>query len=719
MASNPAEVEQPVRFGGGYELEMHRPRLRRGRHFIRLERIPLEILVLLVERKDEIVTRDEIVSRVWGKGVFLDTDNSIRGAIRKLRQALKDDAGNPRFIQTVTGQGYRFIAPVTPCNEVNRTDTAPPITSTVHMSAPAAVLDSDSTSLRVEDQRSPATVAQRSRVLAAVVATGVAVACAALFVSWWFIPRTVPVVDSIAQLTEDPQSKSNLVTDGFRIYFTEGVQGSSRIAQVSIEGGRSVRMESSLADPVTLGAARDGSALLAITEIMPGSLGSLWSIPLPAGEPRRLGNAVVQSADWFPDNRIIYAVGKDILIAENDASGSRKLASLPGIVWNTVVSPDGTRVLFQVDTGGDSKWDTFEMHADGTSVRQIRKAQGNECCFHWSWDGRYLLYSARTGKRWDLWAVPVYGGLFRQSEKPIQLTNGPISFAHGALASRDGKQIFAIGSKERGELVRFDMKSRQFVPLLSGISATDATYSSDGNWVAYIMYPEHTLWRSRSDGSERMQLTYPPMEVLEPFISPDGKEIAFDNVGNNSVCVIDMNGDSPRTISSRAFSPRWSPDGNSVVYNRVKADGSDNGLEIAEIATGKKSEVPSPDGKLGAFWLDEQTMAAADGELKNLEVFDFKTKTWTVLVAGNFRNWLQNWINSPDAKYVYYAAGGPEESIQRVRVADRHVETVNSLKDFARASNPYIQLRMTADGSPSLTRALDSEEIYALNVRWP
>ncbi len=121
MASKPAEVEQPVRFGEGYELDVRPRRLRRGRHVIRLERIPLEILVLLVEHKDEIVTRDEIVSRVWGKGVFLDTDNSIRGAIRKLRQALKDDADSPRFIQTVTGQGYRFIAPVAPPGEEKET----------------------------------------------------------------------------------------------------------------------------------------------------------------------------------------------------------------------------------------------------------------------------------------------------------------------------------------------------------------------------------------------------------------------------------------------------------------------------------------------------------------------------------------------------------------------------------------------------------------------
>ena len=110
MASEPAGVEQPIRFGEGYEVDLRPRRLRRGSHVLKLERIPFEILLLLLEHRDEIVTRDQIVSRVWGQGVFLDTDNSIRGAIRKLRQVLKDDAETPRFIQTVTGQGYRFVA---------------------------------------------------------------------------------------------------------------------------------------------------------------------------------------------------------------------------------------------------------------------------------------------------------------------------------------------------------------------------------------------------------------------------------------------------------------------------------------------------------------------------------------------------------------------------------------------------------------------------------
>ena len=79
---------------------------------VKLERIPLEILLLLAERPGQLVTREQIAERIWGKDAFLDVDNSLNGAIRKIRQVLKDDPEQPRFIQTVTGRGYRFVAPV-------------------------------------------------------------------------------------------------------------------------------------------------------------------------------------------------------------------------------------------------------------------------------------------------------------------------------------------------------------------------------------------------------------------------------------------------------------------------------------------------------------------------------------------------------------------------------------------------------------------------------
>jgi serine/threonine protein kinase/Flp pilus assembly protein TadD len=106
----PADV---VKFGDGLELDKDAYELRRSGRALKLERIPMEVLLLLVERRGQLVTREDIIARIWGKDVFLDTDSSINGAIRKIRQVLKDDPEKPVFVQTVTAKGYRFIAAVT------------------------------------------------------------------------------------------------------------------------------------------------------------------------------------------------------------------------------------------------------------------------------------------------------------------------------------------------------------------------------------------------------------------------------------------------------------------------------------------------------------------------------------------------------------------------------------------------------------------------------
>jgi len=96
-----------------FELDLRAYQVRRSGRTLKLERIPMEVLLLLAERRGQLVTREEIIEKLWGKDVFLDTDNAINTAIRKIRQVLKDDPEQPRFVQTITGKGYRFIAPVT------------------------------------------------------------------------------------------------------------------------------------------------------------------------------------------------------------------------------------------------------------------------------------------------------------------------------------------------------------------------------------------------------------------------------------------------------------------------------------------------------------------------------------------------------------------------------------------------------------------------------
>jgi DNA-binding winged helix-turn-helix (wHTH) protein len=93
-----------------FELDRDRFELRRNGHTLKLERIPMELLMLLLERQGSVVTRQEIVDRLWGKDVFVDTEHGVNTTIRKVRQALKDDPEQPRFILTVSGKGYRFVA---------------------------------------------------------------------------------------------------------------------------------------------------------------------------------------------------------------------------------------------------------------------------------------------------------------------------------------------------------------------------------------------------------------------------------------------------------------------------------------------------------------------------------------------------------------------------------------------------------------------------------
>jgi eukaryotic-like serine/threonine-protein kinase len=112
LQSGSSALPDSISFGDDFQLDVRAYELRSGGVALKLKPIPMELLLFLIERRGELVTREQIVQRIWGKGVFLDTDNSINAAVSRIRQVLRDDAEQPRFVQTVTGKGYRFIAHV-------------------------------------------------------------------------------------------------------------------------------------------------------------------------------------------------------------------------------------------------------------------------------------------------------------------------------------------------------------------------------------------------------------------------------------------------------------------------------------------------------------------------------------------------------------------------------------------------------------------------------
>src|SRR5713226_823356 len=104
----PSEVVQL----GQFVLDVSRYELSRGGKPVRMERIPMDLLILLVRERGRLVGREEIVERLWGKDVHFDSDNSINTAIRKIRRTLGEDPEKPQFIETVLGKGYRFKIPI-------------------------------------------------------------------------------------------------------------------------------------------------------------------------------------------------------------------------------------------------------------------------------------------------------------------------------------------------------------------------------------------------------------------------------------------------------------------------------------------------------------------------------------------------------------------------------------------------------------------------------
>jgi TolB-like protein/DNA-binding winged helix-turn-helix (wHTH) protein len=132
---------------GEFILDHSRYRLQRGARLLRLEKLPMELLILLVQRRGELVSREEIAERLWRKDVFVDVDHSINTAIRKIRIVLRDDPEKPRFIETVVGKGYRFALPVTCNGDCN--PEVQPLPSPVQVGLAPAVLSSDKKAVSV------------------------------------------------------------------------------------------------------------------------------------------------------------------------------------------------------------------------------------------------------------------------------------------------------------------------------------------------------------------------------------------------------------------------------------------------------------------------------------------------------------------------------------------------------------------------------------------
>jgi len=562
------------------------------------------------------------------------------------------------------------------------------------------------------------------------------------YAAYRLMPATPePRVTGMVQLTDDGRSKSvPLLTDGSRVYFGEGV---SDWTQVSVRGGE-VAPATPIAVPQVypLEISPDGSEYLATQFTTTGDQAPLWIAPVLPGSPRRVGNLMVnsyveaapglsQAAAWSPDmQQIVFANGNDLYTARPDGSGVKQLVSLLGVGFSIHWSPDGSRIgttVVNTKTGAQSLW---ELREDGTNLHELLPGWNSppaECCGVWTPDGKYLVFQATRQGLTMLWALPQSAGLFsRAPREPIQLTIGPMSMLSPTL-SRDGRKIFAVGVQPRGKLARYDARSKSFVPYLGGASIDDVDFSKDGQWIAYLAKGD--LWRSKVDGRDKLQLTFPPLKSGLPRWSPDGKRIAFfgRKPGESAkIYIVPAEGGEPVRVlpqdTAEEDDAAWSPDGNRLVFAKNPFEEvhtpQDRELEIVDIKARRVAPVPGSAGLFSPRWSpDGRYLVAMPRDSSRLMLFDFKSQKWQDLVKMviGYPNW------SRDSKYVYFNDLN-NTGFFRVRVSDRKVEKIANLAGITFAYGPIFDTGWTGlapDDSPMLLLDASIDEIYALDWTAP
>ncbi len=699
-----------IRFGL-YELDLASRELRREGAPVKLQDRPFEVLSILVERPGEVVTREAFRERLWPADTFVDFDASLNTSVNKLRQALSDNAENPRFIATAGRRGYRFIAPAS-AEEV----VEPPQPS--DSSAPMS--------------KSPL----RTWALAGL---GICMlAAVALGIFELRRSEPVPKVLELVQITHDglldPWGK--LTTDGARVFYLDHASNHWTVMQAPASGGEAQPFLPPAQNIRIVDIAPDRAALLSFTFFGRSDDLPLWLTPIVGGSPTRVGDVIARDAIFSLDGRQIYFNRPDgIYFCERDGTGVQRLVALRGRSDDLQWSRDGRRLRFTLHGPGISDSSIWEVSSDGKNLHEVNlnlPQPGSTWGGRWSNDGRYFFFTFTRNDLHSVWAIREKDGSWPfKPARPVQLTFGPDNYG-GLITSDDTDRVFVWSGNEQFEVAHYYPSSGRIQPLLPGIYSLNTRPSPDGAWITFTTNGE--LWRARPNGSMRQSLVSGFSVIDQVEWSPDSTHILFhalDNAKIDRFFIVPADGGQPTVLDLGVGrnEPLWSPDGRSIYFAKWGTDGgvirAQSGIFMLDLRTSRTIKVPGSEGLIHPrLSPDRRFLAAVTNFDENpsqpirVLLFDNQTQSWLEVAKGRLANPVA-W--SKDSKDFYF-----QDMLADGQAVFRYSTVANKTTLFvdfeALLQDGYARssfLGFASDGSLTVSLRRNQVNVYRLDLDLP
>lgn len=548
-----------------FEVDLDARELRKNGLKLKVQEQPFQILALLLERPGEIIGREEIQRKLWPEDTFVDFEQGLNSAVKKLREALGDSADAPRFIETIPRRGYRFLHSVNGGSQAPAQEAAKPASA-------------------IEPTASRPGVHRNRRALWWGAATFVVIATV---LTWLAFSRTKPqsISKSPTPLVSVPGTKSfpALSPSAQQVVFAwDGGAGSAlSLYEKEVGSEQVLRLTNATngtdADPVWSPDGRE-IAFGRISNTQPGIyivsalggaerkvLATRWKEDAPGLASGRL--------DWSPDGHSLVFSDREhesepasLYILTLDSMAVRRLTSSSFQMGDLSprFSPDGKSIAFVRDlTGADM---IYVVPVDGGTPRLISSDSDFKDGLAWTADGRSILFAGTSGTL--LSRVDVASGRVERLEFGLNASRPSI---------RGSRLVFAQ-NWETYTVVSRSLEHPDREPAKNLLASTrfdsGPQYSPDGKRITFesSRSGRFQVWVANSDGSDVRQLT--DMEGTwtgTPRWSPDGKFIAYDSraKGNADIYVIDAEGGPPRPVTTEASNeavPSWSREGRWIYF---------------------------------------------------------------------------------------------------------------------------------------------------------